>query len=82
MYMIERLSKLLSDIRYAANPYVLAEVEFIRFSAGIVIADSNTEALEIKIAQLESIIRNGIFRPAAKEEKPETEPKLEPAEEP
>lgn len=70
MYMIERLSKLLSDIRYAANPYVLAEVEFIRFSAGIVITESNTEALEIKIAQLESIIRNGNFRAAPKEENP------------
>ena len=69
MYMIERLSKLLSDIRYVSNPYVLAEVEFIRFSAGIVITENNTEALEIKIAQLESIIRNGNFRAAPKEEK-------------
>ena len=74
MYMIERLSKLLSDIRYAANPYVLAEVEFIRFSAGIVISENSTEALEIKIAQLESIIRNGNFRVNGKEEKASSKP--------
>ena len=75
MYMIERLSKLVSDLRYASNPYVLAEVEFIRFSAGIVLSESNTEALEIKVSQLEAMMKNGNFarKKPSVEEKKETE---------
>lgn len=61
MYMIERLSKLISELRYSTNPYILAEVEFIRFSSGIIISENSTEALEIKVSELENIIRNGNF---------------------